>query len=69
MSVYVAVITPETGSFHIVKAFREEADAHQYVIDYLADNFSHRAASYIEAREYLYDHYYEDASVYETEVF
>jgi hypothetical protein len=69
MTVYVAVITSETGSFHIVKAFREETDAQTYVIDYLSDNFSHRAESYHEAREYLYDHHYEDASIYETEVY
>jgi hypothetical protein len=68
MKVYVTVINTETGSFSIVKAFREETEAEQYLIGYLSDNYNYRAATYTEAREYLYDKHYEDASIYETEV-
>jgi hypothetical protein len=68
MTVYVTVINIETGSFSIVKAFREETEAEQYLTGYLNDNYGYRAATYPEAREYLYDKHYEDASSYETEV-
>jgi hypothetical protein len=69
MTVQIVVITPETGSFCLVKAFNDLGVAESYVIDYLNSNFSYKASSYEEARNYLYDKFFEDATIYESEVF